>query len=114
MFAQLVRTSQNGLAAWWYEHKEVPREAIVERMLEFSWVGLQRVAGGERLSGSGAHGAVRAQASTGTQGQTEPRPKSNGSPTTTKPFARVEATRAFGRRGQTDASPQTRPGRQPS
>ncbi len=51
MFAQLVRMSQNGLAAWWYEHKEVSREVIVERMLEFCWVGLQRVAGGKRLSG---------------------------------------------------------------
>lgn len=49
MFAELVRVSQNGLAAWWYEHKEVPREAIVERMLEFCWIGLERVAGGERL-----------------------------------------------------------------
>jgi hypothetical protein len=44
MFAELVRMSQNGLAAWWYEHKEVPREVIVERMLEFCWVGLERVA----------------------------------------------------------------------
>jgi AcrR family transcriptional regulator len=50
MFAELVRSSQNGLAAWWYEHREVPREAIVERMLEFCWIGLERVAHGERLT----------------------------------------------------------------
>jgi AcrR family transcriptional regulator len=50
MFAELVRMSQNGLAAWWYEHKEVPRETIVERMLEFCWVGLERVASGDRPS----------------------------------------------------------------
>jgi hypothetical protein len=48
MFAELVRTSQNGLAAWWYEHQEIPREEIVERMLEFCWVGLERVAGGKQ------------------------------------------------------------------
>ncbi len=48
MFAQLVRTAQNGLAAWWYEHKEVPREAIVDRMLDFSWLGMERIRGGER------------------------------------------------------------------
>ncbi len=48
MFAELLRMSQNGLAAWWYEHQDVPREVIVERMLEFCWVGLERVASGER------------------------------------------------------------------
>jgi AcrR family transcriptional regulator len=46
MFAELVRTSQNGLAAWWYEHREVPRAVIVERLLEFCWTGLERVASG--------------------------------------------------------------------
>lgn len=49
MFAEMVRMSQNGLAAWWYEHKEVPRAVIVERMLEFCWIGLERVASREQL-----------------------------------------------------------------
>jgi AcrR family transcriptional regulator len=46
MFAEMVRMSQNGLAAWWYEHREVPREVIVQRMLDFCWVGLERIAAG--------------------------------------------------------------------
>jgi AcrR family transcriptional regulator len=48
IFAQLLKTAQNGLAAWWYEHREVPREVIVERVLEFAWVGLEQVAEGRR------------------------------------------------------------------
>jgi AcrR family transcriptional regulator len=47
MFAVLVKVSQNGLASWWYEHPEVPREQIVDRLLEFCWTGLERTAGGE-------------------------------------------------------------------
>jgi AcrR family transcriptional regulator len=48
MFAQLLRTAQNGLAAWWYDHPEVPRSVLVDRVVEFCWVGLERVARGER------------------------------------------------------------------
>ncbi len=48
MFAEMLRMAQNGLAAWWYEHREVPREEIVELMLDFCWVGLERVAGAAR------------------------------------------------------------------
>jgi hypothetical protein len=43
MFAQLLRTGQNGLAAWWYEHPGTPRAALVERVLEFCWTGLERL-----------------------------------------------------------------------
>jgi AcrR family transcriptional regulator len=49
MFAQLLRTAQNGLAAWWYDHPEVPRAVLVDRVVEFCWVGLERVAAGERI-----------------------------------------------------------------
>ena len=48
MFAQLLRTAQNGLAAWWYEHPDTPRQVLVDRVMEFAWLGLQRVASGER------------------------------------------------------------------
>lgn len=44
MFAELLKQAQNGLAAWWYEHPAVPREDIVERLLEFCWTGMERVA----------------------------------------------------------------------
>ena len=53
MFAQLLRTAQNGLAAWWYDHREVPREALVDRVVEFCWLGLERVAAGERAGPGG-------------------------------------------------------------
>lgn len=46
IFAEALKAAQNGLAAWWYEHPEVPREMIVERLLEFAWVGLERIATG--------------------------------------------------------------------
>lgn len=48
MFAQLLRTAQNGLAAWWYERRDVPRDVVVDRVVEFCWLGLERVSQGER------------------------------------------------------------------
>lgn len=48
IFAEALKAAQNGLASWWYEHPEVPRETIVERLLEFAWVGLERIATGGR------------------------------------------------------------------
>jgi AcrR family transcriptional regulator len=48
MFAQLLRTAQNGLAAWWYDNQHVPREVLVDRVVEFCWIGLERVVAGER------------------------------------------------------------------
>lgn len=48
MFAEALKAAQNGLASWWYEHPEVPRAEVVERLLELCWVGLGRIArGGE-------------------------------------------------------------------
>jgi AcrR family transcriptional regulator len=44
IFAEGLKAAQNGLAAWWYEHPEVPREEIVDRLLELCWDGLGRVA----------------------------------------------------------------------
>jgi AcrR family transcriptional regulator len=43
VFAQLLRSAQVGLATWWYEHREVPREKIVQRLLDFCWVGMENV-----------------------------------------------------------------------
>jgi AcrR family transcriptional regulator len=50
MFAEMLKMAQNGLAVWWYEHREVPRAELVERVLEFCWLGFERVAKGERWS----------------------------------------------------------------
>jgi AcrR family transcriptional regulator len=44
MFAETLKGAQNGLAAWWYEHPEVPRAEVVERMIDFCWLGLERTA----------------------------------------------------------------------
>jgi AcrR family transcriptional regulator len=46
MFAQMLKATVNGLAEWWYEHREVPREDLVDRVLEFCWIGLERGASG--------------------------------------------------------------------
>jgi AcrR family transcriptional regulator len=40
MFAELLKSAQNGLARWWFEHPEVPREQVVERVMQFCWYGL--------------------------------------------------------------------------
>jgi AcrR family transcriptional regulator len=46
MFAEMLKMAQNGLAVWWYDHRDVPRRELVDRVLEFCWVGLERVAAG--------------------------------------------------------------------
>lgn len=43
MFAEALKAAQNGLASWWYEHPDVPREEVVERLLDFAWRGLEQV-----------------------------------------------------------------------
>lgn len=47
MLAEMLKMSQHALASWWYEHREVEREEILERLIEFCWIGLGRVATGE-------------------------------------------------------------------
>jgi len=46
MFAQMLKMAQNGLAIWWYEHRETPRQVLVDRVVEFCWQGLERFAAG--------------------------------------------------------------------
>lgn len=48
MFAEMLKMAQNGLAVWWYDHRDVPRGELVDRVLEFCWIGLERMAAGER------------------------------------------------------------------
>jgi AcrR family transcriptional regulator len=49
MFAEMLKMAQNGLAIWWYEHRDVPRRELVDRVLEFCWIGFERIAAGERV-----------------------------------------------------------------
>lgn len=44
MFAQMLKMSLNGMAAWWYEHPSATREELVEQTLDFCWRGLERLA----------------------------------------------------------------------
>lgn len=39
------------LAKWWHENPEVEREKVVRMAMEFSWLGLDRLAAGERWPG---------------------------------------------------------------
>ena len=48
MLAQAVKSSHDGLAAWWYEHPEVPRAQVVALALALSWGGLAALTGAVR------------------------------------------------------------------
>ena len=47
MQSQLLAGAVQVLAHWWTDHPDVPREAVVDRAMEFCWLGLDRVAQGE-------------------------------------------------------------------
>jgi hypothetical protein len=47
MAAALMRGALAGLAIWWSDHPEVPREQVVATALNVLWVGLERVRSGE-------------------------------------------------------------------
>ena len=48
MLAEMLKSGLNGLAAWWYEHPEVPRERVVDVAVGFAWSGLDRLRTGAR------------------------------------------------------------------
>lgn len=47
MLWQVLRGVLQGLAIWWVDHPEVPREQVVAVAVNTLWVGLERVQGGE-------------------------------------------------------------------
>jgi AcrR family transcriptional regulator len=47
MAAEIMRAGLAGLAIWWSDHPDVPREEIVSTALNVLWVGLERVRQGE-------------------------------------------------------------------
>lgn len=49
MFGALLTGAVQSLALWWDEHPKVPRERLVERVMEFAWLGFERLRAGERL-----------------------------------------------------------------
>jgi AcrR family transcriptional regulator len=48
MAAEVMRAGLTGLAIWWIDHPEVPREQIVETAVNAIWIGFERVRRGER------------------------------------------------------------------
>jgi AcrR family transcriptional regulator len=48
MLAEGFKWATNGLAAWWYEHRDVPREHLVAMTMDLVWVGFGRLERGER------------------------------------------------------------------
>lgn len=41
--AQMLSGAVQALANWWHDHQDVPREALVERVMAFAWLGLERL-----------------------------------------------------------------------
>ena len=50
MFAQQLSGAVQSLAIWWREHPKVKREFLVDCVMDFAWLGLERVRAGERAT----------------------------------------------------------------
>jgi AcrR family transcriptional regulator len=48
MFAQQLSGAVQWLANWWDEHRDVSRQHLVAVVMDFAWLGLERVGSGER------------------------------------------------------------------
>ena len=51
MAAQQIVGSLRGLANWWDEHREVPRERLLATHMDLIWMGLDRLSRGEAWPG---------------------------------------------------------------
>jgi hypothetical protein len=43
MHAALLSGGVQSLANWWHDHQDVPRVVLVNRAMEFCWVGIERL-----------------------------------------------------------------------
>jgi AcrR family transcriptional regulator len=50
MLGHQLTGAVQSLAVWWGDHPEVPRQALVDSVMNFAWVGLERLRAGERFS----------------------------------------------------------------
>ncbi len=48
LLAQMLVGAIQSVANWWADHREVPRERLVQSAMEFTWLGLDRLSRGER------------------------------------------------------------------
>jgi AcrR family transcriptional regulator len=47
LIAELGKSALNGMAAWWWDHREVPREALIAVAMDVLWTGLRELTGGD-------------------------------------------------------------------
>jgi AcrR family transcriptional regulator len=48
LLAQMLVGSVQSVANWWADHQEVRREQIVDTVMDYAWLGLERLSAGER------------------------------------------------------------------
>jgi AcrR family transcriptional regulator len=53
VLAQMLVGAVQSVADWWAEHPEVAREQALEMVMDFAWVGLERLSAGERWTREG-------------------------------------------------------------
>lgn len=46
MLAQLTMSALNGLAAWWWDHRDTPREQVVGTAMDLLWSGISALGRG--------------------------------------------------------------------
>lgn len=49
MVGQQLSGAVQSLAIWWGDHPEVPREVLVDSVMNFAWLGLERLRAGDRF-----------------------------------------------------------------
>jgi AcrR family transcriptional regulator len=54
MLWEVVRAALQGLALWWYDHQDVPRQDVVATAMNALWIGFERAGAGERWAGAAA------------------------------------------------------------
>ena len=59
MAAEVIRAGLTGLAIWWSDHPEVPREWIVATAVNAVWIGFERVRRGEGVHIAAARSSHR-------------------------------------------------------
>jgi AcrR family transcriptional regulator len=47
MFGQQLVGAWRGVGIWWDTHREVPRERLLQTLMDFAWLGLDRLSKGE-------------------------------------------------------------------
>jgi AcrR family transcriptional regulator len=48
MVAQQLLGAWRGVAIWWDDHRDVPRERLLKALMDVSWLGLERLSQGEQ------------------------------------------------------------------